>query len=99
MAVDLATGIVWYESGSVRFAGTQAVGICFEDGMQAIYRRYKTYFPPQLEERMNLIGRIWVGLFLAWTIPVWASPVLLRGQGREILTMYASINGIAGALG
>ena len=99
MSVDLAIGMAWRESGSVHFACTQVVGICLEDGVQAIYRQYKAYLPPRLEKWTSFIGRIWVGLFLAWSTPVWAYPVLRKGRGREADTIFLSSVGTAAFLG
>ena len=83
MLADIATGVKWHESGSISFACLQAVAICLEDGVQAMYCRYKTYLPTQSDKWTTLIGHIWVGLFFLYATPVWANPALRKGQGSE----------------
>ena len=99
MSMDFAAGIKWYESGSLPFAGIQALGICLEDGVQAIYHRCKSHLPAEFEKKSGVIRHIWVRLFFLWASPVWAEVVLHRQGGREgPFTMFLACNGVAAIL-
>lgn len=81
LAVDLALGMSLSESGSVRFFGTQAIGIALEDGVQAIYRAVQSGKGPHPRAWTKTLGYIWVVAFLAWSTPVWVYPAIRINQG------------------
>lgn len=60
----------------------QVVGIALEEGVQNISRfsgfRLKQRPPPLW---VRVLGRIWLILFLVWTIPAWVYPALCRRKG------------------
>jgi Membrane bound O-acyl transferase family len=95
MAVDMSLGMPPSESGSVRFFCTQALGIMFEDGMQAICRSARRRRggsssnasakaesqPPTNWARA--LGYVWVLAFMSWSTPVWVYPAIWMNKGEE----------------
>lgn len=89
-SADLAVGMEWSESGSLRFFCTQALGILLEDGVQALYHHHHRPVPGTRATKPDnrsgtaakLIGYLWLGVFLAWSTPAWAYPAMRRNEGR-----------------
>jgi Membrane bound O-acyl transferase family len=85
MVVDLALGMSFSETGSVRFFCTQALGIALEDGVQTIYRSVRgvrgTKRSAQPGSWAKALGYIWVVAFLSWSTPVWVYPAIRMNQG------------------
>lgn len=82
-SADLAVGMTLGESGSIRFFCTQAVGILLEDSVQALYHYFISGVDRTKSNRVaRLIGYVWLGMFLAWSTPVWAYPAMRRNQGK-----------------
>jgi len=84
LAVDLALGMSFSESGSVPFFLTQALGIILEDGVQAIYRsRSKDSAGTDDREPplwARVLGYFWLVVFMAWSTPIWSYPAIRRNQ-------------------
>ena len=87
LSTDLAGGIPLAESGAVRFFCTQALGICLEDSVQAVYRHFvpkkvlENSRSASREYLVQIIGYIWLILFLSWSTPVWVFPAIRRNTG------------------
>jgi Membrane bound O-acyl transferase family len=85
LVVDLALGMSFSESGSVRFFCTQALGIAIEDSVQAIYRARsggRSRMSIQTQAWAKSIGYVWVVAFLAWSTPVWVYPAIRMNKGE-----------------
>ncbi|OIW22547.1 hypothetical protein CONLIGDRAFT_214849 [Coniochaeta ligniaria NRRL 30616] len=86
MFVDLATGLTYLESGSVRFFTTQALGIMIEDAVQGIWKRSfggNTADSPTAKWK-RVVGFIWLWSFMAWSVPSWMyAPILSRTAGEQ----------------
>ena len=82
---DLAQGLKWKQSGSIRFFCTQAVGIFVEDGVQALYcLRVRNVTKISLPRSIAVIvGYVWVFTFMVWSTPVWIYPSLYMNKGEE----------------
>ncbi len=100
LSTDIAVGIGLSESGSIRFFCTQALGISLEDGVQALYH----YFIPK-EQRCSktdhlakIIGYAWLGVFLAWSTPIWAFPAMRRngGEAKDLILPFSIMKFFAG---
>ncbi len=99
LSTDIAVGIKFGESGSIRFFCTQALGILLEDGVQALYH----YSIPK-EQRSwktanlaKIIGYVWLGGFLAWSTPTWAYPALRRitGEATDLVVPFSILKLLA----
>lgn len=84
---DVAAGVPWWQGRAVPFFAMQAVGICLEDTVQGIYRwiygRKRTDARPTGWKLW--FGSCWVLLWLFWTTPLWAYPVMQRASGEAII--------------
>jgi hypothetical protein len=85
---DPDNGISYNDSGAFRFFIMQAVGIMFEDAIQAIYRsirglRWTDIRRPNVWER--LLGYFWVFVFMVWTTPSWSYASMAGSKGGSIL--------------
>ncbi|KAL8834633.1 MAG: hypothetical protein Q9176_007382 [Flavoplaca citrina] len=84
---DVAAGVPWSQGRAVHFFTMQAVGIIFEDAVQGIYRwiysRKRTGARPTGWKLW--FGSAWVLVWLFWTTPLWAYPVMQRGSGEAIV--------------
>ena len=80
----IAVGIPARENGSLVFFALQALGIIFEDAIQAMCRRSSFQGP-----WTRLIGYVWVTLFLLWTTPGWTYPsVRYHRHGVDFMIPY-----------
>lgn len=73
LLVEIGAGLT--ERGAMRFFCMQALGICLEDTVQAVYHwafSIKKAESPKLWAR--LIGYLWLLVFLVWTTPGWNYP-------------------------
>ncbi|KAL8995981.1 MAG: hypothetical protein Q9169_004397 [Polycauliona sp. 2 TL-2023] len=81
---DLACGVPWMHGGAIHFFTMQAFGIMLEDAVQAMYRsaygRKRTNEKP--EGWKLWFGSGWVLLWLFWTTPLWAYPIMQRWNGE-----------------
>lgn len=84
MAVDMALGMSFFESGSICFFCTQALGIILEDSVQAVYKSCTKNSPgsnSKLPHRWTrIVGYIWLVVFMSWSTPVWSYPAIRRNQ-------------------
>lgn len=81
---DLAVGISWQRSGSIRFFCTQVVGIMLEDGVQAIYRSTRGMGRTDAHSQLwtRLIGYAWLSAFLVWSTPAFIYPMVYMNTGE-----------------
>ena len=79
LLADLAVGMSFSDTGSVRFFCTQALGIVIEDGVQAVSRSMRGVGGAGWRERS--LGYVWVVAFLAWSTPAWLYPAIRLNQG------------------
>ena len=80
MAIDVASGIPWQDSGSIKFFCMQVFGIILEESIQAAYG-LSPRLQRQFESRLwwfRVMGRAWVIAFMAWTVPGWMYPMICR---------------------
>ncbi|KAL8801837.1 MAG: hypothetical protein Q9182_004187, partial [Xanthomendoza sp. 2 TL-2023] len=84
---DVANGVPWWQGKAVPFFAMQAVGIVLEDTVQGIYRwvygRKRTDARP-VGWKLGF-GCCWVLVWLFWTTPLWAYPIMQRSSGEAIL--------------
>ncbi|KAI0409013.1 membrane bound O-acyl transferase family-domain-containing protein [Xylaria palmicola] len=78
VAIDFASGISWRDSGALRFFSIQPVGIIIEDLFLSIYQSYRNRNTPgvHVSTLQRCFGFLWVGLWIAWTVPAYMYPVL-----------------------
>lgn len=81
---DFSVGVPLFETGSLQFFCTQALGVMIEDGAQALYRTFlrlnKRDGDPPLWSRV--VGYMWVAAFvLVWTTPSWFYPTAALNKG------------------
>lgn len=91
LVVDLALGMSFSDTGSVRFFCTQALGIAIEDGVQAVSRSVRggigavgssSSAPVGEGWVKKTVGFVWVVAFLSWSTPVWVYPAIRMNQGE-----------------
>lgn len=84
---DVAAGVPWWEARAVPFFAMQAVGILLEDTVQGVYRwisgRKRTDARPSGWKLW--FGSCWVLVWLFWTTPLWAYPIMQRASGEPII--------------
>jgi hypothetical protein len=78
---DVAAGISLRDSGSIEFFCVQAVGIMFEDAIQALVRAWWGDKPRGRPG--DCVGYIWTIFWLCWTSPAWHFPMLRNNEGSE----------------
>lgn len=95
---DVAEGFSWQQSGSLRFFGTQAVGIIIEDGVGALTRwamsdmkKASIYQPFH-----KILGYTWVVAFMVWSTPAWIYPSLYanRGEDKDLIVPFSLVGAI-----
>ncbi|KAH6699764.1 membrane bound O-acyl transferase family-domain-containing protein [Leptodontidium sp. MPI-SDFR-AT-0119] len=85
-AADLAAGIPFKESGSLKFFLTQVVGIMVEDTVRILWGDGRVTDIPRLNPSWRIVvGYIWVGLWLFWTTPTWSYPPARHYTGDSFL--------------
>ena len=77
--VDEAGGVPWYDSGSLRFFCTQAIGVIMESYFHVLW---SPFFSPSNKNRTRsrygssgwprILGYIWTVAFLVWSAPVYS---------------------------
>ncbi|PYH90290.1 hypothetical protein BO71DRAFT_402341 [Aspergillus ellipticus CBS 707.79] len=94
--IDLSAGLSISSSGAVQFFCTQVLGMIGEDFAASAYcsmRGLSRNRPASRGERV--IGFVWVGLFLAWSLPAYLYPMLYRSNmGLEDSVVSLSIIGL-----
>lgn len=79
--IDLSIDLSMSTSGAVTFFCTQALGVLLEDLVCNVYRSIKGVSRDQPVTRgQKFVGYIWVGAFLAWSLPAYVYPMLYRGN-------------------
>lgn len=98
-SVDLAAGISWQESGSLRFFCMQALGIIVESSLEsAVYsygaRKAGGQFQPVMSPWTRPLGFVWTVAFLVWSTPAYSYPAIRRAEGgtRDIPLPLSVIN-------
>ena len=85
LLINIAEGTDLRHSTSVTFFVTQAVAIAVEDLVIWLGQRALGVKPGVAGSRPSLgwriLGYVWTALFLAWSFPVWAYPIIARSQG------------------
>jgi hypothetical protein len=86
-AADLAAGIPFTESGSLKFFLTQVIGIMAEDTVRKLWGDRKVANLPRPKRRSwhTVVGYFWVGLWLFWTTPTWSYPPARHYTGESFL--------------
>lgn len=99
LSTDIAVGITFGESGSTRFFCTQVLGILLEDGVQALcqYSIPKEQRSLKTDNLAKKIGYAWLGVFLAWSTPIWAYPALRRitGDATDLVVPFSILKLLA----
>lgn len=78
--IDLSIGLSVSSSGAITFFCTQALGIFIEDLICSTYLSVCGTSQDQPTGSQKALGYIWVGAFLAWSLPVYVYPMLYRGN-------------------
>ncbi|KAL8707943.1 MAG: hypothetical protein Q9220_007086 [cf. Caloplaca sp. 1 TL-2023] len=82
--VEVGQGFTWQESGQLHFFMTQVLGIVLEDGVQAIFRRWKGISRgKETSLGRRTAGYLWVMVFLWWSTPAWFYTRLRTSDGGE----------------
>ncbi|KAI0200184.1 membrane bound O-acyl transferase family-domain-containing protein [Astrocystis sublimbata] len=76
VGIDFASGIEWRESGALKFFTIQPIGILIEDVFASIYMSYVKAPDARASVMQRCVGFLWVGLWMAWTVPAYMYPVL-----------------------
>ena len=94
--IDISAGLSISSSGAIQFFCTQALGVLVEDLVVNAYSTLRGLGhnqPATLAERA--IGFVWVGSFLAWSLPAYLYPMLYRSNmGLNDSVAPASIVGL-----
>ncbi|KAL4765042.1 wax synthase family protein [Aspergillus foveolatus] len=86
-ACDMGFGIPFGESGGVAFFSLQILGLLLESVCQSIAARVGLRTGPSFS---RAVGYIWVSVFMLWTAPVWANPILvnLASDGVKVMSPW-----------
>lgn len=82
---DMSQGVPRIESGAIQFFVSQALGIMFEDAIQAVCGLFLGAELGRWKVLTRAIGYIWVVTWLVWTSPVWVYPTMMRDTGSPII--------------
>ncbi|KAI0018950.1 membrane bound O-acyl transferase family-domain-containing protein [Xylariomycetidae sp. FL0641] len=96
VAIDLSAGIPIHRSGAMPFFALQPLGILIEDVFLNFWQQKPGSRPvnkPMSVQRA--LGVIWVGLWMAWTAPVYLYPILAQGGGSQHGVLPVSALGFA----
>lgn len=88
--IDLSIGLSISSSGAITSFCTQALGLFIEDlicNTCIFVRRISQDKPTRSQE---VLGYIWVGVFLAWPLPAYVYPMLYRGNSDLKWPRYSS---------
>jgi hypothetical protein len=79
--IDLSIGFSVSNSGAIPFFCTQALGLVIEDLVSSTYFSVRGITKDQPATRgQKMLGYVWVGAFLAWSLPAYVYPMLYRGN-------------------
>lgn len=80
-------GIPFEESGGVVFFSLQILGLVLESVCQSIAAKVGLRTGARLS---RAVGYIWVSVFMLWTAPVWANPILvnLASDGVNVMSPW-----------
>ncbi|KAJ5947286.1 hypothetical protein N7466_000301 [Penicillium verhagenii] len=94
--IDLSIGLSLSISGAVPFFCAQALGVLIEDLVRYTCRSVGNVSPDQpITKGQKILGHIWVGAFLVWSLPAYVYPMLHRGNlGLNDSVIPVSIIGI-----
>ncbi|KAF2836627.1 hypothetical protein M501DRAFT_939706, partial [Patellaria atrata CBS 101060] len=91
-AIEVAQGLLWSQSGALKFFLLMAIGIMIEDAAVSIWGALLTQGSKSVNGARGSeaevvwwrkgFGYIWVILYLSWATPVWAYPGLRRDTGQ-----------------
>ncbi|KAL4773923.1 membrane bound O-acyl transferase family-domain-containing protein [Aspergillus nidulans var. acristatus] len=86
-ACDMGFGIPFGESGGVAFFSLQILGLLLESVCQSIAAKVGLRTGARFS---RAVGYIWVSVFMLWTAPVWANPILvnLAGDGVNVMSPW-----------
>jgi len=85
-SVDIAGGMSWYESGSLRFFYMQALGIIMESCVEEALSGFavqkaevgsKSFVVPWARK----LGYVWTAAFMVWSTPAYSYPAIRRAEG------------------
>jgi hypothetical protein len=82
---ELTAGIPLSESGVLQFFFTQTLGLLIEDTVVGIWQRVVGGADRRARGWQKVVGLVWVGLWMAWSMPVWTYPASRRSEGEGIL--------------
>jgi len=85
-SVDLAGGMTWQESGSLRFFCTQALGIIVESCVEDIVHLFtiqevQESGPRTVGSWARMFGYVWTVTFMVWSTPAYSYPAIRRAEG------------------
>lgn len=84
-SVDLAGGMSWHESGSLRFFFTQALGLivewCVEEALGGFVVQKAEGSPKSpLTPWVRMLDYVWASAFMVWSTPVYSYPTIRRAE-------------------
>ncbi|RAH69939.1 wax synthase family protein [Aspergillus aculeatinus CBS 121060] len=94
--IDVSMGLSFSTSGAVQFFCTQAFGLMGEDLAVRVYVGLRGSSRSRLALRgERIVGFLWVGCFLAWSLPAYVYPMLYRSnRGLNDSVVPVSIVGV-----
>lgn len=78
-------GILWFESGSMRFFCMQTIGIMIEDAVHAMFKSVVGSKEGKRNGVVDLLGFLWLLAWMSWSMPVWIFPSIQRNTGMKLL--------------
>lgn len=83
VAGEYASGMdMWKDSGAMQFFVNQAFGIIVEDF--AVYLWQMQFGKGKQTAWQVWVGRMWVVLFMFWSVPIWGYPQARLGDGSVV---------------
>ncbi|RAK77473.1 uncharacterized protein BO72DRAFT_468447 [Aspergillus fijiensis CBS 313.89] len=94
--IDVSMGLSFSTSGAVQFFCTQAFDLMIEDLAVRVYVGLRGSSRSRLALRgERIVGFLWVGCFLAWSLPAYVYPMLYRSnRGLNESVVPVSIVGL-----
>ncbi|KAK4220699.1 membrane bound O-acyl transferase family-domain-containing protein [Podospora fimiseda] len=80
VAIDASSGMVPHESGAMHFFTVQPLGILIEDLTTGALKLFGAKPSSTIQQ---LVGAIWVLLWMAWIAPAYMFPVLAQAESGE----------------
>ncbi|KAL4973822.1 membrane bound O-acyl transferase family-domain-containing protein [Aspergillus desertorum] len=89
-ACDLGFGIPYEKSGGLAFFTLQILGLLIESVFQGFIERVGFRTGTRLS---RMVGYVWVSVFLLWTTPLWANPILvsLASDGVRVMSPWLGL--------